>query len=348
MAGPGKQDAVPPESVLLQQFAGLKNTVSAERLAPGELEIALNIDIDDVGQPRRRRGTQLVAAGNWHSIFTTESGRVVGVRNGVLGEILPDFSFNSFGYFCGDALLAWEQIGERLFFSSDFVSGIVNGDEVSVWGQIGGAGIWLSPVVNPTATLAPIRGKLLGKPPMATALAYWNGRMYLANGKTLWATELYLYEVVDRTKNFMQFESDITAIAAVTDGIYVGTQTGIFFLSGNSFDKLARISVGAYGCAPRSMVKAIPDGLPNQKTVSRAAILCMTDQGLCVGYDAGVFSIMTDDNVWFPKFESVAAMVRKQDGYQSYIGVADSGGSPTSSARIGDYVEAEIRRFQGA
>lgn len=347
MAGAPPPNA-PPESVLLQQFTGLKNTVSSERLGPGELEIALNIDLDDVGQPRRRRGRTLVKSGRWHSLYTTPEGRTYGVRDARLVQIFPNYSVLDLGLVCGEDLLSWETVATTVYLTSDFVSAKIHPDDsVTLWGADAGENRWLSPVVRPSETLPQIRGKIIGKPPLASALAYFNGRIYLAHGNTLWATELYLYDYVDKTKNFVQFESEITCIASVTDGIYVGTKTGMWFMTG-PFAKMQRILVAPYAVLARSMVKTNTDGLPNQKTVSHNAVLCMTDLGLCVGYDAGVFSILTDDKMWFPKAESVAAMVRRQDGIQQYVGVADSGGSPASNARIGDYVEAEIRRFQGA
>jgi hypothetical protein len=346
MAGP--QDAAPPESVLLQQFAGLKNTVSPERLAQDDLEVAINIDIDDIKQPRRRRGYRKVIEGVWHSVYTTANGRTYGVKNQMLVRVNPDYSTVSLGMFCGDEALTWTEAGNSVYFCSMFISGrIASDDSIANWGAITSEGLWLSPIINPTATLNPVRGRLLGKPPMATAITTSQGRIYLAQGKTLWATELYMYDFVDKTRNFIQFEDEITCLGSVLDGFYVGTKSAIYYLDG-PFSQMTRKQVAAYGAFAGSMIQTPPDGLPNPyKTSSHGAILVMTERGLCVGYDNGIFSQMTDDRVWFPPAEKVAAMVRRQDGFTSYVGVADSDGSPASNARIGDYVEAEIRRFQG-
>ena len=45
-----------PQTIVLSGFSGMKNTVSEERLKQDELFAAVNVDIDDVGQLRRRRG----------------------------------------------------------------------------------------------------------------------------------------------------------------------------------------------------------------------------------------------------------------------------------------------------
>lgn len=344
-------EQAPPsgDSVMLQQFAGIRNTVGAERLAPADLEKAVNVDLDDAGQIRRRRGYTLVSAGNFHSLYRTEEGTLYGVKNGALGLINPNYSFVSILSGAGDAPLAYAQVGETLYFASQDISGKLDltANTSSAWGASASAGTWLSPVVNPTSTLTPIRGKLLGKPPMASYLAHYNGRVYLANDTLLWATELYLYDYVDKTKNFIQFETPITGVGAVTDGLYVGTETATWFLSG-SFNEMRRIRVSSDGVLPRSMVDASAEDIKKETAnLSRRAVLMMTQSGLCVGYDNGVFSELTDERVWFPEAFSVAPLVRKQDGVKQYVGVMNNGGTPASNTRIGDYVDAEIRRFQG-
>lgn len=88
-------------------------------------------------------------------------------------------------------------------------------------------------------------------------------------------------------------------------------------------------------------------GLENSAS-SKNAVLFMTDSGLFAGLDGGICYNLTQNRVLFPDAASVAAMFRRQDGINQYVGVLDSQGSPASAARIGDYVDVEIRRFRGA
>lgn len=340
------------DSVSMQKFSGLKNTVTSERLAPDELEIALNIDIDDVGQLHRRRGTTQVSAGKFHSIFTADN-CVYGVKDSALGIINPDYSFKQIKSGLGSGPLAYVQVGDDVYFTSPTDSGIIHRDaSVSPWGAITDEGFWLSPVVKPTENLTEIRGKLLGAPPMATELAYFNGRIYMAHGKEVWATELYLYNYVDKTRNYLTFETDVTVIGVVTDGLYVGTQNSVWFLSG-SFTQMARILIMSYGALPGSMI-SLPAELVNpqvplqQQAPSKNAVLFLSTSGLCAGMDSGVCYNLTQTQVLFPDAANVAAMFRRQDGINQYVGVTDSAGTPSSTARIGDYVDAEIIRFKGA
>ena len=352
MADPTDPQA-PSDSITFANWEGLRNTVTPERLKPSELERAVNIDIDDANQIHRRRGYTKVANGNYHSLFSNRAGRMFVVKNGALGLLNPDYSFETLLPGVGPEYLDYTQVGGDIYFASMTASGVIGIDNiVSQWGAQVAPNQWLSPVVRPTETLPPTRGKFISAPPMATALTYWNGRIYLANGNTVWATELYLYNYVDKTKNFLQFEAPVTMLATVTDGLYVGTSESVWFLSG-PFNEMKRIPIMSYGVMPRSSVEVPAELVKPQisqdpQSPIRNAVLFLTQTGLCAGFDGGVIYNLTQAEVLFPDAVSAAPMFRRQDGVNSYVAVTNSGGTPSANTRMGDYVDVEIRRFQGA
>jgi hypothetical protein len=97
---PAPDPNAPPESIILGAFKGMKNTVSRERLGQDDLERATNVDVDDAGQLRRRRGYVRKQTGSWHSVRTFTL-KVLGVSDGILGVIRDDYSFLSLGVFVG-------------------------------------------------------------------------------------------------------------------------------------------------------------------------------------------------------------------------------------------------------
>jgi hypothetical protein len=340
------------DSVVFSTFSGLKNTVSKERLGPAELAVARNIDLDDAGQAHRRRGYALKLAGNCHSLFRSSRG-VFGVKDEHLILLNPDYTYTNIISVGGVDPLSFVELGPDIYFSSPQNSGIIRPNlTVSPWGEVVSPGFWLSPIVDPTPYSQPVAGKLLGSPPMASAIAYFNGRIYMASRRTLWATELYLYGYVDKTRNHFLFESNITAIGTVTDGIYVGTENDCWFLSGRQLSELKRIQVLDYGVVKGTMCPAPgelinPTGPLGQPAIGKAAVLFMTQYGLIAGLDGGENYNLTQTEVLMPTAASGASLFRRQDGVNQYIGVLNSRGTPTTSARIGDYVDAEIIRFQG-
>lgn len=346
-----KPPEAPTDNITFNQFSGLKNTVTRERLQPGELERAQNVDIDDMGQLRRRRGYTLKSSGSYHSLFRADHGLVFGVKNGNLGRINLDYSFLTIASNVGNNPLTYVHVNDNIYFSSISTSGkfdhITN--VPSPWGAVSAQNMWLSPVVNPVEGLPPVAGELLVKPPLATIMAYFNGRIYLAVGNTLWATELYLYDWVNATKGYKMFENNITVLSPVSDGLYVGTETAVWYLTGSNFAEMRRVQVATYG-AIRGSAQVVPANLiPDQLSQStKGGTLIMTKQGLCIGMDGGQFVNLMQTKVIFPDVLNSNSLFRMQDGANHYVCVADSGGTPASNTRIGDYVDAEIRRFQGA
>lgn len=336
----------PPESVVLGQFTGLKNTVSRERLAATELERAINVDIDDSGQLSRRRGYKLKLAGRTHSARDVGD-KVLVVLNGALGQIDDNYLFTEITE-VGDARVVYTEVNGEIYFCNSTTSGVIarNGDLFD-WGRTAGQGLWLSPVETPTDTLGEVSGKLLGDPILASEIEAFNGRIYLAEGKTLWATELFNYHYVDKTKGFMQFEHEITLVMAVDNGLYVGTTGGLYFLQGVMHQfKLAQIGTDAVlrGSGQYVPAELVNPAARNQPMPSGAAVVFMTAGGILAGFENGTAYNLTLGTMVFPEGVSAASLFRQDQGANSYVAAVDSAGGPSSRARIGDYVDAEIVR----
>jgi hypothetical protein len=72
----------------------------------------------------------------------------------------------------------------------------------------------------------------------------------------------------------------------------------------------------------------------------------LTEDGVCAAYADGLVYNLTENHMVLPNAVDAAAMLRQQDGMNQYLVTTSSGGTPASSARVGDYVDAEIRRFR--
>jgi hypothetical protein len=350
--------AIAETGKILTSWDGLKNTLQPERLGDKDLVRARNVVLDDSGQPSRRRGYTLKLPGNVHSLFTSYQGVVLGVVNSELSIINPDYSHQPLTFIgtdpaSGTPPLAYSQVGDQVYYVGTVDRGVVNIPERSwsPWGDP--TDLWLSPVVNPTVTLPPIAGRLLKQPPNATCMSYFNGRLYLGQGPTLWATELFLYNYVDATAGYKLFEADITMIGTVTDGVYVGTREGVWFLTGPTFAEMKRQRVMDSGVVPGSMVD-IPGELANPPQVPITAttqvevsIMFMTTKGVCIAFDSGRTLNITEPKYIFPDSVSAAVMYRRQDGVNQYIAALQNGGSPMQSAAIGDYLDVTIIRGSG-
>ena len=338
-----------PDTLILDKFAGMRNTVRAERLSAADLERAVNIDLDDANQASRREGYQRIADGNWHSLWNSDDMRTAyAVKDGVLGILNPDISFTPIATVDQNPI-SYTQVGEVVYWCSETFSGKIIQRQSYAWGAETSPGVWVSPIVRPTETLPAIAGKLMKKPPTAKFITNNNGRIYLAVGNIVWFTELWNYNLVEATRNFWQFEGEISMCISVKDGVYVGTDQGVWFVGGSAL-KPKRVHVMDGAVVPGSAVY-IPAEMANPIAIERkpdqelsVSIAFMTTHGYCVAGDGGTAYNLTEAKFIFPDATRAAALFRRQRGVNQYILVADSGGTPVADSRIGDYADAEVRR----
>ncbi|MBT9176369.1 MAG: hypothetical protein DDT20_00682 [Firmicutes bacterium] len=129
--------AANPEEGLFEfrGFKGLRNTTPSRSFAPGDLEVALNVDVDDEENIRRRNGySPPVVGGACHSLFSNSEECFV-VVGGVLSQVLPNYT--TFALRSGLATgrpLAYVSVDDRTFYSNGLVTGIVSGGMNRSWG----------------------------------------------------------------------------------------------------------------------------------------------------------------------------------------------------------------------
>ena len=374
MPNPAGPPAAPPDAgIVFGKFSGMKNTVQAERLGPDDLARAKNVTLDDTGQLSRRRGYTLKTPGTAHSLWNG-IGITLVVFNGQLCQLNADFSATSLGMAIpidpaiGQQCLSYCQIqpNDVVYFTHPLINGKLNTSTMTVspWqGALGNGGkYWLSPVVNPTATLSPVAGKMLGPPPLGQAMDYFNGHIYIGSGNMIWRTELYTYDYVDVQKGFLPFEANITMVGAVADGVYVGTEEGLWFMSPSkdfrpekAYGLMKRVRVMDSPVLAGSMVK-IPGELGNPPQIPlqnaqpiQVALMFTTTNGMCVAGDGGLTTNLTEQKFFFPGSRNAqSAFFRRQDGMNQYIVGLNSAGDPVDNAAIGDYVEATLIRAADA
>ena len=175
----------------------------------------------------------------------------------------------------------------------------------------------------------------------------------MGHGRQVWYTELYLYDWIDATQGFWTFEADVTMIGAVSDGIYVGTTEGVWFIAKQwQWEAKAvaakRTRVMDFGVIPGSMVY-VPAELANPPQVDqrsdtpvKVSIAFMTKEGFCGGQDSGVCYNFTETKFVFPDSVSAASLFRRQQGLNQFLTVLNSDGQPVANARIGDYADATL------
>ena len=171
------------------------------------------------------------------------------------------------------------------------------------------------------ALVVPCRTAFTSAPHAGRCLVAWRGRVLYAVGNVLYATEAASSERVNLRRDFKQFADPITAVVPVDDGVYVGTEGELAFLSGDRFDALTygrvadgRVVLGS-GVAVRGELVKQGDGTGTGK-----AMICIADQTLIAGFNGGLVIRMTEGR-YKVEVDEVFATFRSHRGMHQYIAI---------------------------
>lgn len=189
-----------------------------------------------------------------------------------------------------------------------YFAGVARGDSWSYLGEV-------------DALTLPCRTAFMSPAPVGTVLAFWRGRVLVAVGNVLYASLHGEWELFDLQRDYKQFGAPITLIQPVDDGLYVGTEKELAFLSGSEFDSLqfrqvlSKPVVLGSGVAVRGDMVALGDGRG-----SGSAMLCIADGGICAGFNSGQISRLTHERYRTDATE-VAATFRQSRELGQYIAI---------------------------
>jgi hypothetical protein len=156
--------------------------------------------------------------------------------------------------------------------------------------------------------------------PVGTYTAYWRGRVLTAVGNVLWASRPNALHLSD-WRDFKQFAGDITAIQPVSDGIYVGTEQDLLFLSGTMWDTLANVPTLRGPVVPGSGVSAPGNRIKlGDGTGGGQAMLCIAGGTVVAGFSGGQTFSLTE-NRYQTSAAEVCAAFREVDGIPQYLAV---------------------------
>lgn len=154
-------------------------------------------------------------------------------------------------------------------------------------------------------------------PPAGQVLAEHNGRIVVAVGEHLLYSDPYLPERFEPIRQVHRFESAITIVAPVGDGVFVGTEQRVRFLVGADIASATEIVKADYGALPGSLDYCASQDLGG-KTEDRCAVFG-TERGVCYGFPGGTLLNRTLDNYRFPTAKRGAGIVIHDQGRKRYV-----------------------------
>jgi hypothetical protein len=173
------------------------------------------------------------------------------------------------------------------------------------------------PVTTGSATYAndgtelnlPLDSAFLQAAPPGQIVAYYRGRMWVAQGDVLYPSEPYAYERFDPRLN-MQLDGRITLLAALTDkelydtgknsGFFIGTDRSCGVLIGSSPEDFQYVPKTSYGAVFGAVDKLDGSVFEDGSTGTLEIPAWLTTEGICVGMPGMVVRNLTRTRYTFP------------------------------------------------
>lgn len=165
------------------------------------------------------------------------------------------------------------------------------------------------------ALSAPCHSLLLAPMPVGILPAFWRTRLLMAVGNTLVASQPNRWEIHDPAKDVKQFSARITLVQPVHDGLYVGTDEELAFLSGTTFDGLSFVRSIPGPVLLGSGVSVGADRIGEGATKGDAMI-CIANRLICAGMPGGAVNQMTED-----RYEVDASITEVQAAFREVRGI---------------------------
>jgi hypothetical protein len=283
--------------IVLNNCLGLNNKIDPARIlfdpekGLSELAVAYNIDIDSSNRINRKKGYTKVLDGKSHSLFPFGNVCFAVVDN-YLSILYPNFSYKTL-IEVGDERINYVEMGNRVYFVNGSIKGYIKDEVVHPWEFIDYSG--------PSTT------KVFEGPPLGHLLELYNGFMFIAQDNILWYSRPFKYHAFYLHGDHVPFNSRITMVRAVKDGLYVSTECDTYYLNGYDPKEFFQTKVVDYPVILGT--DALIDGrkIGNGEIKDRVVIWTSTE-GICIGGPEGLFENFTERKLVYPSTNSGAGI----------------------------------------
>lgn len=169
----------------------------------------------------------------------------------------------------------------------------------------------------------PVKSSLEFKivPPPAQALAFYNARVYLGVSNALYCTDSFSAETCDtRQMGIDSYRDDVTMIAPVDRGLFVGTENEIFFYRGDdpyAEGSFTKTKVADFGAIANTAVPLQGSEIISLK-LSGSAMIFASTRGICVCSSSGEIVNLSEGIVDY-KHDNVGSSILRDSGGERHF-----------------------------
>jgi len=281
-----------------------------------ELAVAHNVDISQRGRVSRRKGhTRIVSLADAHSVFSS-AGITLFCAGDKMYRLNEGYTYDILAIGMPEKQrVSYTEVNKNVY--------MVNGDRAMKY--LSATGL-VSTFVREGDYVGPTTTRQYTDPPAGMHIAYHRGRLLISVGNVLHFSEPGAYSWFCANYNFRQFDSYIRMIRPLAKGLYVSTETAVYYLHGDYLPEAEIISVASYPALEWSEAYDLFDVsrsklLLDMNFSGKAGVWMGINQdgqtSICVGGEGGRFLDLTRDKVDAPSSLSGCGLVHDD----KYIGL---------------------------
>ena len=281
---------------LAKGFSGLYTREAASRVTYNpetgisSLGYAVNVVVSDTGRISRRSGYKKVSSDPYRSLFPYSSYQFIAACEDELRLVnVYDFSYKVLFLVNSVSDIVYVRIGNSIVFTDNHLVGILKNEEA----ELLSVGIdYASPVFRNYSA-----------PEGGSDLAYYANSLFIARGNTLWYTEPFSLNLINKESNFFTFGSNINMVESVSTGLYVSTEKRIRYIGGDTIRKFKETILTDYPAIKGTAVKTSGLVFNEQDKSPEELIIFTTKNGICIGGSDAVFGNILFKNLTQDKFD---------------------------------------------
>lgn len=170
------------------------------------------------------------------------------------------------------------------------------------------------------ALALPLNTQWFDAPPAGQDLTYHRGRIVIACGAFIYATDALGYGYVDLRDYLAVDNSTVQFVVGVTHGLYIGTEKSVYFLKGDKLDEFDSNSVvDSYGVAGSAIIVDGFAATGDEALAGSQCALFATGLGICMGTPDGIVTNLTFDRYQTRMSRIGAAVLRSGATLNQYL-----------------------------
>lgn len=279
---------------------------------PGAAQVRMlqaeNVDLHADSHISRCDGYDLVLAGTYTSVWSNDK-ICLAINSGNLIKINTDFSTSVLLRNIGNNDVSYETVYDGAAMSVYFTNGTIIGK-----------------VKNDVASLLPTTAReFKAVLPAGNLLRYFQGSLYVVNGKAVYISDVLNREIYDRRWGFKLFETNITMFETVQDGIYIADSNNVYFMkrTGSTAEVAAAPIFSLVKVYDKPVVPGTPCKVFTVKTPAdkkyEQAIIWVSGTTLCIGGDGGAFETIREEVYTVPQGRIGTSVFRKSGDLNQYL-----------------------------